>query len=102
MLLAVAEDDLKAMLPRGALHMAGQHGEKRVLDVGDHQSEHAGAAATQASRDAVAGIAQRLDRGEHAFARLLADLARTVDHMRSGGGGDRGVPRDVLERVRAR
>ena len=96
-LVGVAHQQEVAQLARRALDLERELRIEGVGDAADEQRHRVGLALHQRARHQVGAVAQLLDRGEHAPARLLADLAAVAQHVGDGGRGDARGPRHFDE-----
>lgn len=94
----VAEQHPKTVLGRHLLHTERQTRVERVGEVGDDQPDHPAAAQPQTARRLVAPVAERLDGGEHALARRLADPGVVLEYPGDGHGADTGAGGHVAHR----
>jgi hypothetical protein len=80
------------------LHAGNDLDEKRVHQVRDDDADRGRAAEREAAGDRVGAIAELLDLGEHARARLGADVVVVVDHLRDGRDGHAQLAGNPLHR----
>lgn len=96
-LVGVSDDDA---VPEGAslfLDEAGQFGEVRVEYVADDQAEGACPIGAQRTGDGVGPVAENVDGGEDASARVGADGGMAVEYAGDRGDGHSRVGRDILD-----
>ncbi|CAD5924080.1 protein of unknown function [Streptomyces sp. KY75] len=96
-LVGVADDDAVAERAGLLLDEAGQLGEVRIEYVTDDQAEGAGLRGAQRAGHGVGPVAEGVDGGEDAGARLFADGRMAVQHPRDRGDGDSRLGRDIFD-----